>query len=142
MSRYAHAIFCDDIRYEIGNKHSLIGIYNGEMIAPEFPLLLPKLCVHTLIATPIDQRFSSLSVQLLQDDVIVRSNELSFEELDQMQTTMISLPDRLGPGRLMVMGSQFFLTPFHTEAPTLLTVKYIADEVEFIAGRLGINSPS
>jgi hypothetical protein len=40
-----YCTFCDDIRFEINNKISLIGIYGGELLPlGPFPLLLPKLC--------------------------------------------------------------------------------------------------
>ena len=40
---YGHTIFCDDIRREVGEKASYIGVYTGHMLVPgNFPLLLPK----------------------------------------------------------------------------------------------------
>src|SRR5689334_9669836 len=39
----AHTIFCDDVRYEVGNKHTLAGIYAHTMfIRGEFPAIIPK----------------------------------------------------------------------------------------------------
>lgn len=35
--RTAFCLFCDDVRMEMGNKPSLMGIYTGEMIFPEEP---------------------------------------------------------------------------------------------------------
>lgn len=35
-------IFCDDVREEINNKHSFIGVYDKEIIVKKFPTLLPK----------------------------------------------------------------------------------------------------
>jgi hypothetical protein len=38
-----YAIFCDDIRHEIGGKTTFIGVYDGIMlIHGDFPFLLPK----------------------------------------------------------------------------------------------------
>jgi len=38
-------IFCDDIRYELGGKISLVGCYGADIIIPgEFPFTLQKLC--------------------------------------------------------------------------------------------------
>src|SRR5262245_12008158 len=41
------AFFCDDVRYEHGNKISAIGVYNDLMSFPpgEGPMILPKLAV-------------------------------------------------------------------------------------------------
>ena len=42
--KFNYAIICDDIRQEVGNKFSLIGIYLKEIIVSKFPITLPKLC--------------------------------------------------------------------------------------------------
>jgi hypothetical protein len=39
-------VFCDDIREEVGNKRSLMGIYHGEMFVQSVPILLPRLCFY------------------------------------------------------------------------------------------------
>lgn len=39
-------VFCDDIREEVGNKRSLMGIYQGEMFIQSLPVLLPRLCFY------------------------------------------------------------------------------------------------
>jgi hypothetical protein len=38
-------ILCDDIRQEMGNKISLMGIYGKEVIIPDIPFVFPKLCI-------------------------------------------------------------------------------------------------
>lgn len=43
---YGHTIFCDDIRQEVGNKASYMGIYrNNIRISDNLPILLPKFCM-------------------------------------------------------------------------------------------------
>ena len=39
-----HAIICDDIRQEISNKLSFIGIYANNIFVPKIPFTFPKLC--------------------------------------------------------------------------------------------------
>lgn len=40
---YGHTIFCDDIRREVGEKASYIGVYTGHMfVLGNFPFVLPK----------------------------------------------------------------------------------------------------
>lgn len=44
--RTSFCTFCDDVRYELGNKVSLMGIYAATMVlqaAP--PIVIPKLCL-------------------------------------------------------------------------------------------------
>src|SRR5689334_2514785 len=48
-------IFCDDIRQEIGNKESYIGVYAGAMlIHVAFPVTLQKFGFHVFIFEPVD----------------------------------------------------------------------------------------
>ena len=63
MDQYGYSIFCDDIRNEPGGKLSFIGCYNGViLISGQFPLVLPKLCVHTHIFSPASRPFGSIVV--------------------------------------------------------------------------------
>jgi len=42
---FEYAIICDDIRHEMGDKFSLIGIYGADVYVAQLPFLFPKLCV-------------------------------------------------------------------------------------------------
>jgi hypothetical protein len=42
--KFNYAIICDDIRQEVGNKISLIGIYAKDIFVTKIPFTLPKLC--------------------------------------------------------------------------------------------------
>jgi len=48
-------VFCDDIREELRNKASLMGIYMGDMLLhhPEFPATLPKFGMMVQFEQPI-----------------------------------------------------------------------------------------
>ena len=57
MVPFGIAIFCDDIREEIGGKISLMGIYGHDMqfLGASFPLLIPKLCINIVARLPADR---------------------------------------------------------------------------------------
>lgn len=42
--KFQNIIICDDIRQEIGNKMSYMGIYKSKIIIPQEPFTFPKLC--------------------------------------------------------------------------------------------------
>src|ERR1700761_8771536 len=64
MNRFGYSIFCDDIRNEPGGKLSFIGCYNGVIfVPPEFPLVLPKFCVHVHILSPATEPYESIVVR-------------------------------------------------------------------------------
>lgn len=50
----ATAIFCDDVREEMGNKHSLMGIYGDNISVPAFPGAMTKFAIYVRIHLPID----------------------------------------------------------------------------------------
>jgi hypothetical protein len=40
-----YTILSDDVRHELGNKHSVMGVYADTIIVPKLPTLLPKICL-------------------------------------------------------------------------------------------------
>jgi len=42
--KFNFAIICDDIREEIGNKISFMGVYTKDIFVPKFPFTFPRLC--------------------------------------------------------------------------------------------------
>ncbi len=42
--RFNFLMICDDIREELGNKVSMIGVYQKDIFVPKFPFIFPKLC--------------------------------------------------------------------------------------------------
>jgi hypothetical protein len=40
---FEYAIICDDIRHEMGDKFSLIGVYGSDIYVAQLPFLFPKL---------------------------------------------------------------------------------------------------
>jgi hypothetical protein len=66
--RFVHTLWCDDIRQEVGNKTSFMGVYTGGLVLPSLPALLPRLGIWTWVTTSIDQPFKTLSMQIVRDD--------------------------------------------------------------------------
>lgn len=59
-------IVCDDIRQEVGNKISLIGIYPGNDMSITIPSVIPKLCFH--LAFSYLKPGDNLGIQLFGPD--------------------------------------------------------------------------
>ncbi|MEI8393661.1 MAG: hypothetical protein WCF85_02920 [Rhodospirillaceae bacterium] len=58
------AIFCDDIREEIGNKHSFMGVYSGQLVINRYPCLLQTFAVHVWIAFDDLSELDQVSIKL------------------------------------------------------------------------------
>ncbi len=53
---YLHATFCDDVRQEVTGKMLYVGVYNGELIAAAYPILLPKPAVVAHYGYPFEDQ--------------------------------------------------------------------------------------
>jgi len=65
------ALFCDDVRSEVGNKLSLMGVYGQDLLLREFPTTLPKLCAVMLLDLPAGTRAREAVFVLKRGDEIV-----------------------------------------------------------------------
>ncbi|MDT0355710.1 hypothetical protein RJO15_08035 [Herbaspirillum huttiense F1] len=70
-NRQIYVIYCDDIRVEMGNKQSLMGVYNTELVVPNLPTSLPKLAICVRIFTPADQPFKEIFIKAMLDDQVL-----------------------------------------------------------------------
>jgi hypothetical protein len=70
ISRTAFCLFCDDVRMEVGNKPSYMGVYaGGELQFPadlpaDLPILLPKFAIVIWILSAVDDTPQRLTVRV------------------------------------------------------------------------------
>lgn len=120
MNRHIQAIFCDDIRHEVGNKVSYMGVYNGQLFVPQFPVVLPKLVVVTSVITSVDEPFEQLAVRLFKDDDVLVEAKLEDEQL----AIPIPMQDDYGlPFSAHTYQTAFILSPLLIDAPCILRVR-------------------
>ena len=67
-NRYVHTIWCDDIRQEIGNKPSFMGVYTGGLVVAALPVVLPRLSIFSWIVTPKETPFKRIGIRVTRDD--------------------------------------------------------------------------
>lgn len=64
MTAYGMTIFCDDIRTEVGNKTTFVGVYRAVLVIPQqFPAVLPKFAMLIMYRE---------AAGTFQDDVTIR----------------------------------------------------------------------
>jgi len=64
--RVASCVFCDDVRAEIGNKFSLMGVYNTDILFPvPPPVAILKLAVVVWIISEIDDIPTKFTVRVV-----------------------------------------------------------------------------
>lgn len=65
---FAYALWCDDFRQEVGNKVSLMGIYQSAIVVPSLPIVLPRLTAWVTLSAPFGRQLAEVSVAILRDD--------------------------------------------------------------------------
>ena len=119
--RFLTAIFCDDIRYEKGEKESYMGCYLQEnLFISSVPIGLARFCVHAVAYTSTKNPFRSLTFRIVQRvedrdqgvaQLTIPENELSSRANCTNETTQ----------RITVSAS-FYFAPLLIEGPMLLQV--------------------
>ena len=132
--RFVHAIFCDDIRQEIGNKVSLMGCYQGELFVPFVPLMLPKLCVQVTIFTTVERPLKSLTVRLDQGANQLAVIDFSGDELAR------AIPPATEDTIRLATSVGMMLAPFTITEPGELRVMVITEEGEMLGPRLRLKA--
>lgn len=67
-SAFMETIYCDDVRSEIGNKLSFMGIYGPNILLNEFPAVLSKLCAVMSLHMPAETQAETVTFFLYKDD--------------------------------------------------------------------------
>ena len=60
--RSIHVLWCDDIRREVGNKPSFMGVYTGALLMPTIPSVLTRLAAYVSLTTPVERPFRKLVI--------------------------------------------------------------------------------
>lgn len=129
--RFLTATYCDDIRQELGNKLSLMGCYQGELIVSRAPVALPKLCVYASVWTPKEQPFKSLIIRIVQgDDVELARIELPEAGLAEAAQIRDETATR------KAVSTAIAFAPFVIEKSTSLRLVATTEEGEIIGPRL------
>lgn len=129
--RVLTAIFCDDIRHEVGNKISFMGCYQNELFVPTAPIALAKLCVYVTLLTPIERPLRSLRFRVVLDD----GKELAKVEIPDNAFENLKVVAEGAPTRTSVSAAMMF-SPFTIEKGTVLRVLADTDEGEVLGPRL------
>lgn len=132
---YVHTIWCDDIRMEVGNKPSFMGVYTGALVVQELPAQLQKLSLWTLISVPMEEPLLPLSMRLVRNE-----NEI-IVEMPEAVSTDVELPPLVDGRTRRMMSFALNLAPFVIAQDTkYLRVVVRAAGVDFDGPKLWIET--
>jgi hypothetical protein len=116
-----NAIYCDDIRNEIGDKLSFMGVYDSEMTLQEFPAQLPKFCIQVKVQFNGELPPKSVKISIRNGETVI-----SETVLDEVAIGAHPVPQRPADTEpedfFLGMAFMFVHTPFTLEAPTTIRV--------------------
>ena len=123
--------YCDDIRHELGNKISLIGIYGADLLVQEVPAVIPKLCIYAQLYSELDKAF---------DDRV----ELKVTLGDELIATSVITPNAssLQPRQFQKIGAHIVIAPFLIDEECTLQVCAFYKNQEYKSSALKIRSQS
>jgi hypothetical protein len=135
--RHMTSIFCDDVRMEQGNKLSYMGIYNGRLQLPGFPVVLPKLCVVMSVHCPGSaEPPTSLTFNLFKDDILLHEIPMEFSSA----TELVGEDGNIEDGKIFTVSTIMQIFPLQLLGPCELKARAICDGIELKGGRLFVET--
>lgn len=144
MHRTLESIWCDDVRLEVGNKVSYMGVYLNELFVPSFPFVLEKLCLSCQVKTPINSPFKSLKLLISKNyefnndatDELLAEVNMS-DSLISQNSLLIESPPTM---RFISANTHIILKDLVIDKPFLFIVKAITENGDVRGAGLRINS--
>ncbi|KRA80466.1 hypothetical protein [Altererythrobacter sp. Root672] len=134
---YGMTVFCDDIRDEVSNKKTYVGVYAGEMIVGDgLPAMVPSLGLAIKYLEPFDMPVQPVSIRVFAPGEGGDSEVLVDVELpaDRPQRPLGNQTDPLAEFRAHMLDFRF--SPLLIKAEGHIKVRaYVGDEEKEI--RLG-----
>ncbi|MBT8155163.1 hypothetical protein KMP13_15045 [Epibacterium ulvae] len=143
---YGITTFCDDIRFEVAGKLTLVGCYQNEMnFAAPAPGTMSTFAALVNIRVPAAYDFSKIKVIALRDTngkiekLHEMRAEISNENKEQMVATTADDPNG---ARVCDIGFQIRWSPIQFDEACYLKIRAYLDEThEIQAGALKVNFP-
>lgn len=129
MSPHVHVTYCDDIRNELGNKVSLMGVYGADMYVQEFPTVLAKLCASVSVVVPVDLEPKEVTVKLSLGEKVIFETGNMVSMLPRPPIPKFDADDQEAKNVLMY-GVHVVMSPFAAEGPSRLRCRAYLDGVE------------
>lgn len=131
--------FCDDVRQEVGNKLSIMGIYGANLIVPSYPTVLPKLCCVFNVRVPASAVPRQVVFKLLRGDEVIFEAEMSHAD---NESTLVQCPPGLEESHAFTFGNVAQFLSFPVTEQALLKARALLDGKELRGGSLELMASS
>lgn len=118
---YGYTIFCDDVREEVNNKFTYVGVYAESLIVPSLPVTLSKFVINTHFLQHPDDEIRPLKVVVYGPesetvpifDLDVPFDNQGLPSIDSVHTTP-----------MMDLNLSFVLSPFEIKHEGFIKVRF------------------
>jgi hypothetical protein len=136
---YLSAIYCDDIRNEVGGKMSYMGVYNNDLLVASFPVSIPKFSVHATLTLPLGTVPESVRVYFMSGEETLTQVDVT---RDQIVVPLNPDSDLLPDERKLALNFIFSFAPLLISKQTRLRLKATVDGSEYKGNSLKIRLPT
>jgi hypothetical protein len=140
--RTAFCLFCDDIRIEVGNKPSFMGIYGAEIvfpsdIPPEAPIVLPKFAIIPWLFCDMDDKPQRLTIHVYgpPGKTEIFRQEIAIGQIGQPAVVF-------DDSTRVTFGATLPITGMPIACEGIIEVAFETERETIRAGRLRIRMPS
>ena len=131
-SAFMETIYCDDVRSEIGNKLSFMGIYGPNILLNEFPAILSKLCAVMSLHMPAETQAETVTFFLYKDDEEVGRSTAHIADVRKAATQLREFDDE----RRLTIRFIAQMAPLQLEGPCRLKARAEVDGETIKGGSL------
>lgn len=140
IPRHVETIYCDDIREEVGEKLSYMGVYRATLIVDKLPVVLPKFCIVMSIKAPTTDPIRSMTVRVLRDKDPLQ--EISFDEdkIRRFIEASNTWTDDERETRIQSLSINTIFSPLRLESPCIIRIRAITEREELRGQSLRITT--
>ena len=139
INRYLHVIYCDDVRNELGNKTSLIGIYGGDLFVNKIPAIIPQLCIVLSVVSDSSDPIQSLTITVTRDEQQLAEISPTADDLSKgRRLAQASRPAGAAMG-VSTIGMVFKIAPLAIDGPAVIRVRAQTEREELRAAALRLD---
>ncbi|WP_027967294.1 DUF6941 family protein [Halomonas halocynthiae] len=119
MTRSLFNIFCDDIRQEVGDKLTFVGVYSNNLQVEQLPATLPKLCLSVFCTFDRARPIKHMSIDVLLGETTIAQTEIEPDRFGESDSWLEESPG-------VIQGNLIF-SPLNITEPCVISLVVTAD---------------
>jgi hypothetical protein len=143
QTRFLFTIICDDVRQEVGNKLSMMGIYDHAIMVEQFPVAIPRISFVMKAKTTADRPFERLTFLVLRDEETLIEAEMDGDRLNALlkQSVAASIAGSTleASDRILMVTAILTVAPLTIEKPCRLRFRALTESEELRGGTVAID---